>query len=137
MAMIDWREYIYRLAYGTHPKSRKLWESGGKVLKLLSEKKNHIADRDEISKLIGCDMSDAVKKKDMNEWNNNKKKFYNVISPLMEIQLIVSHSEAKTGKVYYRGSHDAFNAFMVNGLNRHSYYMFGSPKTKLNVEKDV
>ena len=109
------------LIYGNHPKSMQLWESARKVLDLFTQKE--VWERDALAKELGIDFSESVKKKDEKKWANNKKKFYKIISPLLD-KLLVSSQDRRAGKTYYRVSYDTVKAWL-NNIIRSLYYKYG------------
>lgn len=121
MKKISREKEIFKLIYGNHPKSMNLWADAEKVFDAFTKKE--VWERYELAKEIGLNFSDEIKKKDETEWANNKKKFYNIISPLLE-RLIVSSQDRAQGKVYYRVSYDKAGAWMED-IKRSLYYKFG------------
>jgi len=108
---IDWEKIIMMKLYGNHPKSVKLWEPAKKVMNLFMEKE--IFERADLAKELELKLDDS----------NDKKKFYNIISPMLDY-IIVSSQDRKAGKTYYRISYDSQKAFL-EGEKRFFYYKYG------------
>ncbi len=112
-------ELLYML-YGTHPKSRKLYNEAEKIINLIREKGE--VKREELADYLGIDLHSQ----------NGKKHFYNLISPMFNRILV---SERKGKVVYYRLSYDLFRVY-IDGIRRKAKYYLISNTENQNEENE-
>jgi len=108
-------EEILAMCFGTlHPKTARLIPKAKKVIETLNEHGNEM-NRDELASELGYDLSNSA----------DKKRFYNVVSPLMN-KLIMS-SRAQDGSARYRLSYDAFRVWL-EGMRKTVHYQLEERK---------
>ncbi len=102
-------EEILGMCFGTlHPKTSPLIPKARKVIEVLKEHGGEMK-RDDLARELGYDLSSSA----------GKKRFYNVVSPLMN-KLIMS-GRSPDGKARYRLSYDAFRVWL-EGLRKTVHY---------------
>lgn len=102
-------EEILGMCFGTlHPKTSPLIPKARKVIEVLKEHSGEMR-RDDLASELGYDLSNSA----------DKKRFYNVVSPLMN-KLIMS-SRTTDGTARYRLSYDAFRVWL-EGLRKTVHY---------------
>ncbi len=99
-------EDLLHMIYGTHPKSRKLYDDAEKIINFIRERGE--VNRNDLANMLGIDLNSQ----------NGKKHFYNLISPMFNIILI---SERRGKSVYYRLSYDLFRVY-IDGIRRKAKY---------------
>lgn len=102
-------EEILGMCFGTlHPKTARLIPKARKVIEVLKEHGGEM-NRDDLARELGYNLTSSA----------DKKRFYNVVSPLMN-KLIMS-SRAPDGSARYRLSYDAFRVWL-EGLRKTAHY---------------
>lgn len=102
-------EEILGMCFGTlHPKTARLIPKAKRVIETLNEHGGEMK-RDDLARELGYDLSNSA----------DKKRFYNVVSPLMN-KLLMS-SRAPDGSARYRLSYDAFRVWL-EGLRKTVHY---------------
>ncbi len=102
---MDMEELLFMI-YGTHPKSRKLYNEAQTIINLVREKGE--ISREELASALNIDLNSY----------NGKKHFYNLISPMFN-RILVSEHRGKM--VYYRLSYDLFRVY-IDGIRRKAKY---------------
>ena len=93
-------EEILGMCFGTlHPKTASLIPKAREVIEMLREHGGEMK-RDDLARKLGYDLSSSA----------DKKRFYNVVSPLMN-KLIMS-SRGADGSAKYHLSYDAFRVWL-------------------------
>ncbi len=114
-------EELLYILYGNHPKSKKLYAEGGKIINFIKEK--HSVSRDELAVFLNVDINSQ----------SGKKHFYNLLSPMFD-KILVSERHGKT--VYYHLSYDLFRVYLDNIRRKARYYLAPPEEARTNDEEE-
>jgi hypothetical protein len=118
-------ETLLKLCYGNHPKSKELKKLGKKCLLLLARRGE--MEVVELCKELG------IKTERWKGYEKPSKKFYNVVNPLKEIQIIssVKRREGKKFKTIYYFTPEKFEGYMKAFVRTTLEYLSKKRKHKI------